>query len=684
MAKKKNTIRTNWQKYTLQWGVLALLIFFLSGLAVKIFPKMDTPDPETYCPFGGLQAFVTYVTRGSLPCSMTSLQIVMGLALAAAVVLFSKLFCAYLCPIGSVEDLFKKLRKAIGFKGFNIPTGSIADKALRIVKYGLLFWIVYMTVGASELFCKNLDPYYAVATGFKGEITLWMSIVTVGIVLLLGLVIDRFWCKYVCPLGAISNTLKFWTWLLLLAAICVGLNLIGVRIAWWWYLGAFCLAGWALEVFNSRPKFQLLSVTINQSKCGRSCYSCRKNCPYNIDVPSFGDRVTSVDCVLCGECVAACPSDALAIGVSHYNGNGKVRRITRFIPAVLAVLIVAVAYFIGGRFELPTISETWGVTPEMKLETVKIEGLRSVKCYSSSKAFKARMEAVRGVHGVKTYVGSHSVEVSYDPAVTTAEKIQEEVFIPTHFRVNSPDPAAVPEVKKVTIRTEHMYDRQDLNYLGIQMRLSGKKIYGLDSQYDCPLIVNVYMDPAEQVDEGWFRQVVEMKSIEMPVHGGGVKTTPVDFEFVRMEKGETFIPIADYLHSMFDEFTAEYNGRYPSGDSLVVRKRAEVYADSPQFVYEIADQNYEKPIIKRALPYLSNHLSREEGIIGTYLRLDEDLVPSIQIRFAAPATAEKIWELMTMDKWTITYSQDDVREENARLKFNKAGKVLPYKAESNE
>ena len=77
-----------------------------------------------------------------------------------------------------------------------------------------------MTVTSSELFCKNLDPYYAVATGFKGEITLWMSLVTVGIVVLLGLVIDRFWCKYVCPLGAVSNTFKFWAWLLVLALLC--------------------------------------------------------------------------------------------------------------------------------------------------------------------------------------------------------------------------------------------------------------------------------------------------------------------------------------------------------------------------------------------------------------------------------------------------------------------------------
>ena len=71
---KKSTVKTNWPKFLLQWGVLALLIFFLSGLASLIFPKMSAPDPEKYCPFGGLEALGTYLANDSLPCSMTSMQ----------------------------------------------------------------------------------------------------------------------------------------------------------------------------------------------------------------------------------------------------------------------------------------------------------------------------------------------------------------------------------------------------------------------------------------------------------------------------------------------------------------------------------------------------------------------------------------------------------------------------------
>ena len=208
----------------------------------------------------------------------------------------------------------------------------------------------------------------------------------------------------------------------------------------------------------------------------------------------------------------------------------------------------------------------------------------------------------------------------------------------------------------------------------MQFRLTGKKIYGIDSQYDCPLIVRVYVDPEEEgLDEAFFRETVNKKTLDMPVHGGGVKTTPIDIEFVRMEKEVGSIDIKEYLEMMFDGFKAEYKGKYTENGETVIHPRAEVYAGKPQFFYELVNQNYEKPIIKRMLPYLSNHVSKEEGVIGTYLCLNAELLPCIRIRYAAPMTEHRLWELITMPVWTITYKEDDVREESAKMTFDEPG-----------
>ena len=655
---KRSTILKNWPKYLLQWGVLGAIIIFLTG----VIPSETAVDPEAYCPMGGLQALATYLANNSLPCSMSSLQVMMGIALVAAVVLFSKLFCGYICPLGTVQDLIGKARNAMHVKSIKIRNGSAADKALRIVKYALVFWIFYMTVNASELFCKNLDPYYAVATGFKGEITLWMSIVSICLVVLGSFMIDMFWCRYICPLGAISNTLKFWIWIGVLFGAYYVAGVVGADIPWAVLLGGFCILGYILEIFHAKPKFQILHITKDDNLCN-NCGLCVKKCPYHIDVKSVHDgKLSHVDCTLCGECVASCSSRALNIGICKPR-RGKLWKI---VPAVLTVVLIAFGMWAGGKFELPTIDMKWGIEDESTLQTMSMEGLRSVKCYGSSMTFKAKLEKIPGIHGVKTYVKRHSADILYDPAKTDAEKIQEAVFVPSKFRVATPDHKEVPELKIVTIRTEGMYDKMDINYLGMQMRLTGKRIYGLETEFACPLIVRVYMDPAEDLDEDWFEEIVEKETLEMPVHGGGVNEIELGYKFEDYEGETGRISTEQFIRSMFSPFSVQWKSRIEAAEG------------KQQYVYEIVDKNYEKPIILRNMPFLSNHLSRHEGVIGVYLDLNRDLQPAIQIRYADPMTEAKLWELMTMETWTITYKADDVRDEPAKLSFKTAGTSYEY------
>ena len=669
MAKKSNIIK-NWPKYLLQWGVLAALIVFLTG----IIPSENTVDPETYCPMGGLEALATYLVNHSLPCSMSLVQIAMGITLAAAVILFSKLFCAFICPLGTLEDLLRRARKALRVKEIKVRTGSVLDKVLRVVKYGIVFWIFYMTMSSSELFCKNLDPYYAIATGFKGEITLWMSIVSIAVVVLGGFFVDMFWCRYLCPLGAISNTFKFWIWIGVLFGVYFVADAVGAAIPWAVLLGAFCIVGYLLEILNGKPKMQLMYVMKNETACN-NCGLCEKSCPFHVNIKSCQNgKVNSVDCTLCGECVAACTTNALNIGVCRKSQA----KFWKYVPAVLTVALIALGIWAGGKFELPTIDMKWGIenvaedgtvtklVDEKTLEHTTIEGLRSVKCYGSSMAFKAKLQKIAGVHGVKVFVKRHTADVLYNPAVTSPDKIQEAIYVPSKFKVNNLEPGSIDSLKVVTIRTEGMYDKMDINYLGLQIRQTDKKIYGLETVFACPLIVRIYMDPSESIDKKWTKEIVEKDVLIMPVHGGGTREVPVDYTFVKIEDEVGSISSEEYIRRQFNPFRAQF------------KSRVEENAGKKQFIYEIANPNYDKPIYSRNMPYLSNHLSKHDGVIGVYINLNKDLIPSIQVRFAAPMTAEKLWELMTMETWTITYKKDEVKEESAKIKFSEPGKTYPF------
>lgn len=651
---RKSTIHKNWPKYLLQWGVLAALILFLTG----VLPSKDAADPETYCPLGGLQALATYLEQGSLPCSMSSLQVMMGIALAAAVILFSKLFCAYICPVGTIQDLVRRARKKLHVKDLKIRNGSVPDKMLRIVKYVLVFWIFYMTVETSELFCKNIDPYYAVSTGFQGEITLWMSLVSVSLVVLGSFLVDMFWCRYLCPLGAISNSLKFWLWIGVLFGVYYVADVLVADIPWAVLLGGFCILGYILETFHAKPKMQLIYVMKDNSACS-NCGLCTKHCPYHIDLnPCHNGRVESVDCTLCGECVAVCTSGSLKFGVSR----NKQEKFWKYVPAALTVALVAFGMWAGGRFELPTIDMKWGLETVAEdgtvirtldpddLQTLTIEGLRSVKCYGSSMTFKAQVEKVTGVHGVKTFVNRHSVEILYDPAKTTPEKIQEAIYTPAKFKVNTPDHKVTEFLKVVTIRTERMYDKLDISTLGTQMKLTGRKIYGLESEFSCPLIVRVIVDPSEELSEEWFKEVVE---------------TGTGYEFVEMEEGFSTVSTIDFIRNMFTPF------------DVLWKSRIEAAGESQQYVHEFVDKSYDDPMAVRYMPYLSNYLSKQDGVIGVSLALNDELQPCIRIRFAAPMTEERLWKLITKETWTITYSSDDIREEPAKFIFNTPGTTYP-------
>lgn len=643
----------NYLKHILQWGVL---IAIAATVAVAKFG--DEPvDVEAYCPFGGLQAFGTYLVNDSLACSMSMLQIMMGLVLAAGVILFSKLFCGYLCPVGTVGEWMGRVGRKLRIQR-DIPAGGVLDRVLRAVKYVLLFTILYNTLSTSELFCKKLDPYYAVATGFKGEIVLWMSVTSLVLLLAGGFFVRMFWCRYVCPLGAASNIFKF-TPLFLIAAVAAWvLGHFGVEGSWVWVLAAACAASYLVEAVKLRScAFPLLVIRRDVQTCNH-CGACEKKCPYNIPIHDY-TKVKHVDCTLCGQCISSCSQEALQVGGS--------RRL-RWVPGLLAVALFGLALWLGGRLELPTIDEKWGDYEQVEdLQTYEMEGLQTIKCFGSSKAFSAKMQGVPGVYGVRTYVKRHAVQITYSPSQTDTVRIQEAIFTPTQRKYKTPG-EETPVLDVLKLGVEGLHDRMDMVYFGIALqRVEG--IFGFTSEFDCPVAVTLYVDPEAGLTRERLAEAIDAPELVIPVKEGE-KVIPMHSEL------RSFAPAGqvtreEFAQAMFGEIE-KLSGRFVAN--------LEKWGDEEQFpraVYEMAFPGIEKLPIRQSFPYFKSFLSCTDGILSVEFVL-RDFVPVMRVHYVRGLWSdERLWnEVFQAEKWTLRMADGTFKEADARIRFTDEGKTV--------
>lgn len=642
---KKNPFRK-----IMQFGV----ILIITASFFKIFGNEDF-DPEAYCPFGGLQTLATYFEQGSMACSMTATQIMMGVVLLVGVMLFGKLFCSYLCPLGLVTEILGKVRRKLKVKELVIANGTIADKVLRAVKYILLFTIFYFTVTSSELFCKNFDPYYAFATGFKGEITVWMVLISITICFLGSFFVKMFWCKYICPLGAISNIAKFGLTFLGYLALFILLGVLGINISWVFLLVAVCVTSYLYEIIYMKSKvFPALAIVRDEEACN-GCGVCAKKCPYSINIDKLS-VVKHIDCTACGGCISACNKDALTFNRSKN---------LRWAPPIIVIVLFAIGVILGSTMELPTIDERWGDTAKHEnLEKVEVEGLRSVKCFGSSKAFAAKLQKIPGVYGVATFVQHSTANIYYNATETSDSLIRSAIYEPTKFKISEPT-AADSLIKVLTIRTEGMHDKMDPNYLGLQFRNSGRAYFGLETEYDCPIIVRLYMGINEPIDKKFLKEMVEMETLQMPVHGGGTREVEVGYELIDIEPQIDTVTRKEFMVRQFNG--AKYN----------YKTNAEKYVDEKVSVYELVYRDLDKPLIMRNMPYLSSCLSLTDGVVGLEILVTDNLEYAARVSFIESAiSSSDLWSLINAETWKVKMKTGELVDEPVKFRFPKEGVVL--------
>jgi len=240
--------------------IFVLIISTVTGLLHQFGKSLMTAPVDAFCPFGGLESFYSLAVSGTYLKRTAWSSFILLFATIILAFLFRRTFCGNICPLGTLQELFEKLRGKFMKKRFVIPVK--ADKYLRYLKYLVLVFILALTFKLGDMFIRPYDPWAAYNHLSSEDLLVEFPI---GLAILIitfagSFLYDRFFCKYLCPMGA--------------------------------FLG---IAG----------KIGIFRIKRVEETCIH-CNLCTKVCPVNIQVHE-ADTVITAECINCNECVNKCP-----------------------------------------------------------------------------------------------------------------------------------------------------------------------------------------------------------------------------------------------------------------------------------------------------------------------------------------------------------------------------------------
>ena len=255
---------------TLNIWIAAQFYFFVRQFETGGASTVNRPaGVEGWLPIAGLMNLKYFLVTGQVPLIHPAAMFLLASFLAGSL-LFRKSFCGWLCPVGTLSEFLWKLGRQTFRRNFYLPRWL--DIGLRSLKYLLLGLFAYAVVSmpARALAEFLQSPYGIVADVKMLNFFRFMGVtaaVVLAIIALASVFVQNFWCRYLCPYGALTG----------LASL-----------------------------------LSPMRIRREPDKC-IDCAKCAKACPSRLAVDVLV-QIRSAECLGCMECVAVCPAEgALAM-----------------------------------------------------------------------------------------------------------------------------------------------------------------------------------------------------------------------------------------------------------------------------------------------------------------------------------------------------------------------------------
>jgi len=173
-------------------------------------PVLSNASLHALCPFGGVVSIYQFATVGTFVQKIHESAFVLMVIGFVLAILFGPVFCGWVCPLGTVQEWVSKWGRKLFRRRFNHFVPTRVDNLLRYARYLVLAWVLYVTAVSGKLIFADYDPYFALFNFWSGEVA-WTALAILGLTLGLSLFVERPWCKYACPYGAVlglSNLLR--------------------------------------------------------------------------------------------------------------------------------------------------------------------------------------------------------------------------------------------------------------------------------------------------------------------------------------------------------------------------------------------------------------------------------------------------------------------------------------------